>query len=188
MIGQFEDKFVFFFVIFVMDLSHNLFKDIFQCDQPCHFAVLIEHNSNVKSRFPHFHEQFRDVFVLVSKVWLTHDVTDVEGFVLVVEKKIFHIDDTNNIVLSVFKNGKTGKLIFTENLDQLIVSIVYIGKCNVNTGNHDIFCVGVSQVKHVIDHLFFIGFDKAVLMAYIHDGTQLVLGHAVSRGVRVYSE
>ena len=58
----------------------------------------------------------------------------------------------------------------------------------MNSRHHDILCLGVAQVKYVIDHLFFIGFYNAVFVADIHDGTKLRLGHCVIPGVRIYPE
>ena len=88
---------------------------------------------------------------------LAHNITNVERLCLfVIEQKIFHINNTDDIVRSIFINRKTCELIFAENGDQLFVSIIYFCECNVNAGNHNIFCVGIAEIEHVVDHLFFV--------------------------------
>ena len=140
-----------------MNLAYDFFQNIFQCDQSCHFAIFVKDNGDVKSRIPHFHKKFGNIFVFICEMRLAHNITNVERLCLfVIEQKIFHINNTDDIVRSIFINRKTCELIFAENGDQLFVSIIYFCECNVNAGNHNIFCVGIAEIEHVVDHLFFV--------------------------------
>ena len=175
-------------VIFIMDLAHDLFQDILQCDQACHLAVLIEHDRDIKGRVPHLHEQFRNTFILIGKMRLAHDVADVEGLVFIIQQQILHINNADDIVLGLLVDRQAGELVLAEDLDQLFVGVVHVRKCNVYAGNHDVLCVRIAQVEYIIDHLFLIGLYGAVFMADIHDGAELVLCDPFAGRIRVYPQ
>ena len=50
------NQFIFFFIILVVDLTNDLFQNILQCDESCHFAIFIQHDGNIKGRIPHLNE------------------------------------------------------------------------------------------------------------------------------------
>ena len=119
---------------------------------------------------------------------LSHDITDIERRVSVIEEQILHINDTDNIILCLLIDRKPSELIFPEDIDQLFIGVLHICKCHMYPGYHDVLGVGVPQVEHVVDQLFFAGFDHAVLMADVHNRAKLILGHALLAGVRIYPE
>ncbi len=57
------------------------------------------------------------------------------------------------------KIGRRCEFVFAENVDQFFVSSIYISKCNMDARNHNIFRFRIAEIEHVVDHLFFIGFD-----------------------------
>ena len=61
-------------------------------------------------------------------------------------------------------------------------------KSHIDSGNHNILCLGITEIKYVIDHLTLLRLDDAVLMADIYDGAQFILSHRLSLSVRVYAE
>ena len=99
-----------------------------------------------------------------------------EGLAGFVQQQVLHIDKADDVVGGVLIYGKTGKHVNTIDLDQFLVGGVHIGKDHVDTGNHNVLCQGITEIHHVIYHFQLFFFDDAFLMAYIHDGTQLVLG------------
>ena len=82
-----------------MDLAHDFLENIFKCDQSGHLAVLIQNNRDVKCRFTHFHEKLRYALVFVGKMRLPHNIADIKGLVTVIQEEIFHINNTDDIVL-----------------------------------------------------------------------------------------
>ena len=188
LIGNFLDEFVFVLVVFVVNLTDDLLKDILEGDKTGHLAVFVKNDSDIKSRFPHFHEKIRDILVFIGKMWLTEKVPDIKRIILIIKKKVLHIDDTNDIVLCVLIDWKTGKSVCTENIDQFFVSIVYVGKSYIDTGNHDVLGICISEIENVVDHFFFVGFNDTILVADIHDGTELFLGHGFVDSIRIYMQ
>ena len=187
-IGNLLDKFILVLVVFVVDLTDDLLKDILQGDETGHFAVFIENDSDIERGFPHLNEKIRDILVFIGKMRLTEKVPDIKRIILIVKKKILHIDDTNDIILCVLINRKTGKSVGSENIDQFFVSIVYVGKCYIDTGNHDVLGICISEIENVVDHFFFVGFNDTILVADIHDGTELFLGHGFVDSIRIYMQ
>ena len=113
---------------------------------------------------------------------LAHNISYIKGLASVVQKEVLHINDSDNIIRVFLVNGKTGKLIFPENLNQLIVGVVYIGKCYMYSGYHNILGIGISQVEYIVDHLLFIRLDDSIFMAYINNCTQIFLCHCLIGG------
>lgn len=59
---------------------------------------------------------------------LTKKIFHMKLGICIIKKQILHINDTDDVVLRFLVDRKTGKLIFTENIDQFFISIVYTGK------------------------------------------------------------
>lgn len=62
--------------------------------------------------------------------------------VLAAEEKIFHVQDTDDVIRSYpLYRRKSGKFVFLKNnIDQFVVSIIYIAKVISGLGDHDLFC------------------------------------------------
>ena len=117
---------------------------------------------------------------------LTKIIADIEGFTGIIQKKILHIDDSYNIILCIFIYRKTGKAIFAENIDQFLISGIYVCKRNIDSWNHDILCISISQIKYVVDHFLFIGFNDPIFVTDIYDRTELFLCHSRICCIRIY--
>ena len=151
------DIFFFILIIFIVDFANNLFKDIFQGDQTGCFTVFIQDNCDIERGLAHFNKKLGNALVFISEVGFTENVFNLElTFLTVIKKKIFHIDRSDNIIFCLLVNRKTGEFVFPEQVDQFVVTAVNISKSYVDTGNHDVFGNGITEIKHIVDHLFFI--------------------------------
>ena len=186
-VGNLLDKLVLLLIVFVMDLTHDLLQDILQCDQSGHITVFIQYNGNVEGGVLHFHKKIGNAFCFVSEMRLSEEMIDNKFLIFVVKKKILHVDDSHNVVLAVLINRQTCELILAENIDQLIIGGFYIRKGNMYSWNHDILGCGISKIKHIVDHFFFVGFNDTVLMADVYDGTKLLLGHGLAGCIRIHT-
>ena len=173
-----------------MNFTDNFFQDIFQCDQTGSFTIFIQNNCNIKGCLTHLHKKFGNILILISKISFSHNIPDMEFFCVsvIVKQQVLHVNCTDHIVGRIFINRQPCEFIFTENVNQLFICAVYICKCYVNAGNHNIFCVGIAEIEHVVDHLFFVWFDYSVFVTYIDDRTKLVLCHCGWSCVRIDTE
>ena len=187
-IRKFLDQFIFIFIVFIMYLTDNLLQNIFESDETGHFTVFVKNDGNVECRFTHLHKEFGNILVFISEMRLAEKTADIKPFIRIIEKEILHVDDSDNVILRIFVYRKTGKTILTENVDQLVVSRVYIGECNVDTGNHDVLGISITEIKHIVDHFFLIRFDDTVLMADIDDRTKLFFGHGFIGCIRIHTQ
>ena len=188
MVGDFFHQFILAFVVFIVNLTDNLFQNIFQSDETCHFTVFIYHNGNVKGGCSHFHKKFGDILVFVCEMRSTEIMTDIKRFITVIKEQILHIDDTNHIILILFVYRKSGKAILTEDVDQLLVSTFHTGKSHIDSGNHNIFGIGIAKIKDIIDHFFFVRLDHTVFVAYVYDGTEFFFCHSFAGCIRIYTK
>ena len=188
MIRKFFNQFIFIFIVFIMYLTDNLLQNIFQSNESCHFTVLVKNNGNIESGFTHLYKKFGNVFVLICEMRFAEKTADIKSFIGIIEKEILHINDSDDIILCVLVNRQTGKTVFAENIDQFFISRIYIGKCDVDTWNHDVFCIGIPEIKHIVDHFFLIRFDDTVLMTDINNRTKLFFGHGFIGCIRIHSQ
>ena len=173
-------------VVFVPDLAHDLLQQILKGDQPGSGAVLVQNDGEIHRIILHLQHELGDFLVFIGKVCFPQNIADMKIFLRpLMEKQIFHIDDTDDIVRRIFVDRKPGKHFFLENFQQVIVAVINIGKYHIGPGNHDIFGLGVAKIKHVVDHDLFFIFQNAFLMAYFHDGAQLVGGEVAIFLIRV---
>ena len=170
-----------------MDLADDFLQDILQCNKSGHITVLIQDNSNVEGGILHFYKKIGNAFCLISEMRFPQETVNDKFFIFVIEEKILHIDNSHDIILAVFVNRETGEFVFTENLDQLIIGGFHVCKSNMDSRHHDILGCGISKIKHIVDHFFLIGFNDTVLMAHIHDGTELFLSHGLAGSIRVHT-
>ena len=106
------------------------------------------------------------------------------GFVLG-QDKVFDIDQANDIVRIVLIYRESGVHGFTESGQNIIKSSIHIHCDHIDLGNHDIFGQRIREIKHIIDHFFLFGFNYAIFVAHVHNGTKLVLSHGIIFRVRV---
>ena len=50
-------------------------------------------------------------------------------------------------------------------------------KRHINTWNHDLLGLGISEIEYIVNHISRFILDNAVLLSYINDCTKLLLGH-----------
>ena len=77
-------------------------------------------------------------------------------------------------------------MLLPEYLNQVIIISLNVSKHHIDSGNHDILCHGVSQVKHIVNHLTFFRLDDALFMAHVHNGPEFVLRNVVVLLIRVH--
>ena len=109
-------------------------------------------------------------------------------FPVFIKQQILHIDDTDDIIGSVFVNRKTCKFVFFEYFNQFIVSAVDICKCHINSRYHDFFCLGITEIEYVIDHLVFFGLNNAGFFSDIDNGSQFFFGHGFVFCIRINTQ
>ena len=126
--------------------------------------------------------------MLICKIWFPHNVLDREMFPVFIKQQILHIDDTDDIIGSVFVNRKTCKFVFFEYFNQFIVSAVDICKCHINSWYHDLFCLGITEIEYVIDHLVFFGLNNAGFFSDIDNGSQFFFGHGFVFCIRINTQ
>ena len=170
-----------------MDLADDFLQDILQCNKSGHITVLIQDNSNVEGGILHFYKKIGNAFCLISEMRFPQETVNDKFLILVIEKKILHIDNSHDVILAIFVNRKTCEFVFAENLDQLIIGGFHVCKSNMDSWHHDILGCGISKIKHIVDHFFLIGFNDTILMAHIHDGTKLFLSHGLACRIRVHT-
>ncbi len=185
---DFLDRVLLVHVVFIADFPHNFFQQIFQRNQPCRCAVFIQHNCNVNGGFAHFQQQFRRVFVFIGVIRLTHNVADGKVLLVFIEEQILHIDNAHHIVGRILVHGKAGIFILTENFQQFIIAAVDVRKRHVNPGNHDFLCLGVAEVKHVVNHFPFFCFNDPFFMAYVHNSAEFIFCHSILRPRSIYTQ
>ena len=173
-----------------MNFTDNFFQDIFQCDQTGSFTIFIQNNCDVKGCLTHLHKKLGNILILISKISFSHNIPDMEFFCVsvIVKQQVFHVNRTNHIVSRIFINRQPCEFIFAENVNQFFICAVYICKCYVNAGNHNIFSFCISEIYHIVDHFFLFGFDNAVFMADIYDSTKFILGHGAFVVIRIYAQ
>ena len=57
-----------------------------------------------------------------------------------------------------------------------------------DTGNHDVLCHGITEIKHIVDHLLLFGLDDALFVADLHDRAELILRDRVLFLVRIHMD
>ncbi len=92
-------------------------------------------------------------------------------------QQVFYIKHADNIVRAALIYREPCEFLTPENVQHFFVRTFYIKEGHIYPGNHDIFCQRVPEVKNIVYHLPFFTFNYAVLVAYIHDSTQFMLGH-----------
>ena len=126
--------------------------------------------------------------MLKSKIRFTHDIPHGKMLLVLAEEKIFHVQDTDDVIGRILIDRKSGKFVFLKNIDQFVVSIIYICKSHIRSWNHDLFCLCITKIKQVIDHFMFFGFDDTVFFADIHDGTEFFLCHLIVVCLWIYMQ
>ena len=104
--------------------------------------------------------------MLVCKIRFTHNITNRKMILVVTEKQIFHIEDTDHVVGRIFIDWQPGKLILLKNLNQLIVGTVYLRKGHIDSRNHDFFGLCIAKIKHIVNHGVFFRLDDAWVSAF----------------------
>ena len=127
--------------------------------------------------FSYLDQQVRHFFKFICIVGVPQDVFYMEIFHILRQYKILDVDKADNIVLVLLIYGKTGVHGIPENGEDFGVAVLDIYGYHVDAGNHDILCQRVRKIEHVVDHFPLLGLNDAVLVADLHIGPQLRLGH-----------
>ena len=92
-----------------------------------------------------------------------------EFFGRLAKEQVLHINDADYVIRTFFIYRKPRKFFLFKDINNLIIGTVNINGNHVYTGNHDIFCLRISKIEYVVDHLALITFDYTFLMTHIHD-------------------
>ena len=117
----------------------------------------------------------------------SQDISRIKMLFVIVDQQVLHIDHTDHVIRGVFIDRVTGVFILAVQVDDFLIGVVHIHKTHVHFGNHDVFCSGVSKIKNIVDHVTLFRLDHTVLMAYIHDGTDIFLSVAVRFCIGIHS-
>ena len=79
-------------------------------------------------------------------------------------------------------------MIPAENFHQFLIGRLHIYKAHVDPGNHDISGNRISQIEHIVDHLFFFWFDHTLFVTYLYDRSQLIFRNTVCRLVGIHAQ
>ena len=111
-----------------------------------------------------------------------------ECLLVIIEQQILHIDNTDDIIGTVLINRKSCELILSKQFDQLLIGVVDVCKGHIDTRYHNLFCLRITKIKQIIDHVFFFCFDDTCLMGNIHDGTQFFFCQLILIRIRIYTQ
>ncbi len=117
----------------------------------------------------------------------SQDISCIKMFFVIVDQQVFYIDHSNHVICAVFVDWITGVFILAVQIDDFLIGIIHIHKTHVHFGNHDVLCGGVSKIKNIVDHVAFFWLDHAVLVADIHDCTDIFLSIAVRFCIGIHS-
>ena len=176
MCADFLDQLLFFFIIFITDLTDDFFQKILHRDQTGAGAILIQHNSNGIAAFTHFIEKLICLFCFKCIIGFAHDGTK-RKIRSAVTEEILQSHDTDDIIFLPFINRDTGKHCFLKDRLQTSVAGLHIHHRHIDTWDHDITCQGIIQIKYIQYHFSLIRFDHTLFMADIHICLQLCLRH-----------
>ena len=73
---DFFNIFDFILIVFVANLTYDLFQQVFQCDQTGWGTVFVQNDCQIDGCFTHFDHQVCCSFVFIGKIRLTQDVAD----------------------------------------------------------------------------------------------------------------
>ena len=73
---DFFNIFDFILIVFVANLTYDLFQQVFQCDQTRCGTVFVQNDCQIDGCFTHFDHQVCCSFVFIGKIRLTQDVAD----------------------------------------------------------------------------------------------------------------
>ena len=73
---DFFNIFDFILIVFVANLTYDLFQQVFQCDQTGCGTVFVQNDCQIDGCFTHFDHQVCCSFVFIGKIRLTQDVAD----------------------------------------------------------------------------------------------------------------
>src|SRR5699024_5844199 len=97
-------------------------------------SVFIQDNSERDRMFLHIHKKVRSLFILICEIRFSENFFQRKAF-LITKKKILNISDTHNVVCAVLIYRETGMFFFPEQLDQILISTVNVGKSHIDSGN-----------------------------------------------------
>ena len=115
--------------------------------------------------------------MFICKIWFTKHVAYRKIFGIILQKKIFHIDDSDYIVRRILVDRNTRKHILAKYVEYFLIGCVHLNKCHINTWNHDLFGLGIAKIEQIMNHITFFIFDDTSLLTDIYNGAKLFLGH-----------
>ena len=180
------DRILFIVIVLIPDVSHDFFQKIFQGDHSHGSAIFIQYDGEIDRILSHFYHQLGGFLIFIGEIRFTHDIADMKFSGRMDQEEIFDVDDSNHIVAVILINRNTGETFRTENLQKLFIGTVDIHAYHIYPRDHNILGGGITEIKHVIDHLAFVTFDDAIFVADIHNGTKFMFCHEAGLGIGIH--
>ncbi len=105
------------------------------------------------------------------------DRPDLEMFLVLGEDEVLDIDQADDVVLVILIHGETCVHGLPEDGEHFLEGGFHVHGDHVDPGHHDVLGQRIGEIEHIVDHLFLLGFDDAALVAHVHIGAELCLGH-----------
>ena len=188
-------KLHFIFIIFVQDLTDDLFQDILHGYDPGGLSVLIDHDRHMQLFLLHGVEQVSDAMRLGNKSRFTDQSGKLlQGLefrprILGIEfQRILIMYDSDDIV-NISPIDRIPGISFLQHLfHKLLQKDLFIKGDHILPMRHDISGLCVIKGHDVLDHLRFILFDDALFMRFIHQINDLFFGHRLFHLMESHTE
>ena len=178
--------FFFLFIVFVEDIAKDFFHDIFHGNDACCTAVFIDHDSHMHLFQLHFLQQFiylfreRHIIRLHQKVFQMEIPFFYTGHISQnILHHILYMIYAHNIIDIVIVYHDTGIFFLCYYVFNIFQCCVQRYSNNICSMSRNTACRNVPQFKNVIDHLFFIFINGAIVTAGIYHLTDFFLCYGI---------
>ena len=184
------DKF-FGFVIFIEDVSYNLFQNIFHRYQSGGLPVFIDNNCNMdffrlhclKERI--YSAGFRDISDGTNQLWNLHQAF---GFIfcpILMFHGIFDMDKSNNIIDIFMVYRITGITVFRHIYNGILQQGSIVQRIDIFPVSHNIFCRFIMEFHDILDHLRFALLNDTLFMGFIYKINDFIFCYIIFCVIRI---
>ena len=100
-------------------------------------------------------------------------VFNVKRLIRFYKKHVLDVQHPDHIVRMILINRKAGIHLLSKNPHHFFQSGVCRNAGHIDPRNHDVLRQCISEVKHIVDHVFFFALNHAVFVGHVHVGSQL---------------
>ena len=147
------------FLILFVNITHDLFNEIFDRYNSRKATVLIDQKRHMMPCLLHNPKQFIRFLCFRNKERLTKHLPDISFLQRMfshLDHHIFYMKHTDNIINVFFIYRNPIMSCLKDLIDHLLKRIVNIKCYHFSPRNHDLSCSPSVKLKHRIDHLFFV--------------------------------